>query len=265
MNLYERDYMRLTPEEVVELNILNEQQIIYIRGDFEIIESFIRHCSKAIRHNLSLFPNNYLDPLDLKEYDLLKYQLMCFRQLLNSQNVKERDILNFINQNSAYFIVASILKRYFHFGHHETYLFPEFLMGNSYKSDYLIVGRSSGGYEFIFVEFESPRTNITHKDGYIGEAFRKGEKQVKSWNNWLQKYYSSLKETFDKSKLYGTILPDEFIHLDLSRIHFVVIAGRRSDFNEITYQIRREENQYRLLHYDNLVDSAEDIIGRETY
>ena len=39
-------------------------------------------------------------------------------------------------------------------GNHGAYLFPEFQLGSSYKADYLLLGKSSGGFEFIFVELE---------------------------------------------------------------------------------------------------------------
>lgn len=156
--------------------------------------------------------------------------------MLNSEDIKERKILNFIKESRNWFIIASLCKKYFDFGHHEIYLFPEFQLGTSYQVDYLIVGKNSGGYEFVFVELEAPDKNITLADGNLGEAFRKGENQVNEWRDWLQAYYSSLRETFDKSRRANAALPDEFVTLGLSRLHFV-----------------------------NLVDAATNVIGKETY
>ncbi|MEL6441206.1 MAG: Shedu anti-phage system protein SduA domain-containing protein [Cyanobacteria bacterium J06621_8] len=161
-----------------------------------------------------------------------------------------------------------MLKEYFNFGHHGAYLFREFQLGNSYKVDYLLIGKNSGGWHFVFVELEAVQGRITKEDGSLGEVFRMGLEQVSDWNRWLEAKYSALRETFDKYKKLDSSLPDEFTQLDTTRIHYVVVAGRRKDFKERTYRIRRE-NQKRssglLLHYDNLIDTAENIIGKSTY
>ena len=63
-------------------------------------------------------------------------------------------------------------------------------------------------------------------------------------------------------------LPEEYHGLDLSRFHYVVIAGIRSDFTEKTYVIRREkmnnEDTY-ILYYDNLIDLSNCLIERSSY
>jgi hypothetical protein len=254
--------MILTSDEEAEFRLLKEIDI------FKVKKSLFHKYPKAVRHYISLFPNNYLDIFELQDHVGINNKLACFKQLFNSKGVNERSILKFISEHGTYFIIASLLTKYFHFGHHATYLFPEFQLGNSYKTDYLIIGKSSGGYEFVFVELEAPKGNITLSDGYLGEAFRKGEKQLDKWQTWLEGYYSSLKETFDKSKRADAALPDEFVTMDKSRLHFVVIAGRRNDFTNETYQIQRKtrvEKNYWLLHYDNLIDTAADVIGRQTY
>jgi len=182
--------------------------------------------------------------------------------------VNERKILDFINNDRAYFIIASLLKNYYSFGHHNAYLFPEFALGNSHKVDYLLVGKSSGGWSFVFVEMESPNKSITLANGDLGSSFRKGLSQIADWDKWLDGHFSSLTETFGKCKRSNEPLPDEFVALDKSRIHFLVVAGRRSDFHDSTYRTRRRkfrDNAELILHYDNVVDAAKEIIGRETY
>ncbi len=47
---------------------------------------------------------------------------------------KER--LNFISEQQTYFIIVSMLKEYFHFGHRDKFLFPKFQLGNSYNFCY---------------------------------------------------------------------------------------------------------------------------------
>ncbi|MFN6488253.1 MULTISPECIES: Shedu anti-phage system protein SduA domain-containing protein [unclassified Nostoc] len=264
MKLYDRDYTILTSDEEAEFRSLKEQEVVIPK----IRNSLFHKYPKAARHYISLFPNNYMDFVDLQDRVGLNNKLTCFQQMLESEDVDERSILKFISEHRAYFIIGSLLSKYFHFGHHATYLFPEFQLGNSYRSDYLIIGQSSGGHEFVFVELEAPKGRITTAEGDLGEVFRKGIKQLRDWRRWLDSYYSSLKETFDKSRRAEVALPDEFVTMDRSRFHFVVIAGKRTHFTNKTYEIGREERMdtnILLLHYDNLIDTAADVIGRQTY
>ena len=172
--------------------------------------------------------------------------------------------LYFITAHRAHFLISSILKAYFPFGHHEAYLFPEFQLGNSFKVDHLLVGKNSGGWHFAFVELEAPRGKITLADGNLGDAFRKGIAQTKDWDAWLDARYPSMMETFEKAKRSDMVLPGEFLQMDRSRIHFVDVVGRRVDFSDKTYRICRKELQL-LLYYDNIVDASREVIGEMTY
>ncbi|MDD2864073.1 MAG: DUF4263 domain-containing protein [Methylococcales bacterium] len=268
MNLYERDYSKLTKEEELAWQNIKNEEIVSDFGNMQIRKNLFHQYPKAARHFSSYFPNHYLDIVELRETESLITKLNEFFELLNSDKVNEQQILKFINHKHGYFLVYSILKQYFRFGHHGAYLFPEFQLGNSYKVDYLIVGLSSGGWEFVFVELESPTGKITRQNGEIGEVFQKGLRQIEDWDVWLDANYQSLKETFNKHKHIEKALPDEFINMDKSRLHFVVVAGRRDDFKEKTYRIRRKKldsEKTLILHYDNIIDSARNIIGSSTY
>ena len=73
-----------------------------------------------------------------------------------------------------------------------------------------------------------------------------------------------MKEVFLKAKRPDRDLPAEFTTLDATRLHFVVVAGRRKHFREKTYRHRRK-NTTLILHYDNLAESAQAVIGARTY
>ena len=63
-------------------------------------------------------------------------------------------------------------------------------------------------------------------------------------------------------------LPEEFYVLDMSRFHYVVVAGRRTDFRDKTYIIKRERKKaddIDIIHYDNLFDFSNNLIGKQTY
>lgn len=266
MNIYERDYTSLTDEEIKEWDSIKNQESTGRVGKV----SNLRNYPKAIRHYRSLFPNNYMDFAELQnEQQHLVELVNSFSSLLNDTSITERTILNFIREKKAYFLIASILHLY-RFGHHDAFIFPEFQLGNSYQADFLIVGKRSGGYEFIFVELEHPYKNILLADGNLGNAFRKGLIQITDWKVWLEEYFSSLSETFEKYKNSRMQLEREFLKFDSSRYHYVVVAGRRTDFQinaEKTYRLQREhlKDNIQLLHYDNILDCARIKIGQATY
>lgn len=265
MYLFKRDYCTLTPDELEEWNSLKHKEIDRKAGRFSIRKLSFLDYPKAVRHYLSLFPNNYLDIMELGHTERLKGLVKGLSQILDSGETKESDIISYLKQNEAFFIIGSLLKSYYlKFGHHDAFVFPEFQLGNSFKVDYLIVGKGSGGFEFVLVELEAPSGNITMSKGELGTVFRKGLNQIEDWDSWIDSNYQSLKETFDKYKKPDATLPDEFTHLDKSRIHYAVIAGRRRDFTKKTYAISRKSNKL-ILHYDNLLDSSKNIIGKNTY
>jgi hypothetical protein len=267
MKIYERDYNFLNDHEEREWEELKEKEIVHRIGKLKVRRNLYRDYPVAVRHKMSLFPNNHLDIVDLQKEEQLFMLIEEFSEFIADQTTNERDILNWIREKGAYFIIASIMKSYYSFGHHDAFIIPEFQLGNSYQVDYLLIGKSSGGYEFIFVELEHPNKNTTLSTGHLGETFRKGLNQVSDWSSWLEGNYNSIYETFNKYKNNHQTLPIEFLKYDSSRIHFAVIAGKRDDFNEKTYEIKRKKLKERilLLHYDNLYDMSKNLIGEDTY
>lgn len=267
MNLFDRDYTQLSDEERTRWSELRQEEIINVNNtsDSTFRRSRFREYPKAVRHFQSTFPNNYLDIVELRNVDCLSSKLNYFRDLLDSENVIEQNILKYVREQRAHFIIGSLLRGHFPFGRHEACLFPEFRLGNSYRVDYLLAGKNSSGWHFVFIELEAPRGRITLADGRLGEVFRKGIEQTEDWVTWLDAHYSSLSEEFERSKKSSIDLPSEFYHYDRTRIHFIIIAGRRNDFSEKTYQLCRKNKPKILIHYDNLLDSASEVIGKSAY
>lgn len=267
MKIYDRDYNYLTEQEVREWEILKEKEIIQRVGELKIRKSLYREYPFAVRRKMSLFPNSHLDIVELQEEERLLMLIESYSKLLDNPLTNERNILNWLRKERAYFIIASIMKSYYSFGHHDAFIIPEFQLGNSYQVDYLLIGRSSGGYEIIFIELENPIKKATLSSGHLGENFRKGLNQVSDWNSWLEGNFNSIYETFSKYKNNDYTLPVEFLKYDSSRIHFVVVAGRREHFNEKTYEIKRQKLKegILLLHYDNLYDMSKKLINEATY
>lgn len=265
--LYDRDYNFLTDKE--EAQYQKAQKFAYKRKEYTIKQLYHYHdlMPKAAYHYESLFPNNYLSIVDLEDHELLdiiKERFLC----MLDKTPTERAILNFINENHYYQLLGTIFSSSYYFGHHGAYAFKEFELPPNFVADYLLVGKSSGGYQFIFVELESPEGSITNADGTFGTTIRKGLRQIEDWDAWIDSNYSHLKLLFYKHISPRESLPEEFMSLDKSRIHYTIIAGRRTHFKEKTYRQQRKlklERNITLLHYDNLIDTLQYLKKSGTY
>jgi hypothetical protein len=268
MSIFSRDYFKLTDDEIKltkEYDRLDAEKSIEemirsakeMKNPFELLELVEKH--PFLLNVASYFPNNFLNEPDIairkKDY---KLKLENFELLLNKKDTTERNILNFIKDNEAHFIIGSILKNYTVFGHHDRYIFPEFQLPPNFQVDFLIVGKNSNGYHFVFVELENPSKNVTIGNGSFGQTIRKGIEQVADWKHWNDKNFSTLRNIFDKHRNPTKSIPREFLEYDNTRMNYVVVAGRRDDFNEKTYRLTRESrnNGVIILHYDNVIDEC---------
>lgn len=260
--LYERDYSVLTDAEIAARDKLNESNNF---GNRHIKKAMYFEYSKAVRHYESLFANNFMDIVDLRDLQKLTDQCNLFLENINREDATELEIKRLIQNNGMYHIPASLISHYW-FGHHSTYVFKEFKLGTSYTADYVLVGRASGGHQFIFIECESLYGRITIEDGSFGDAITKGIRQVNDWKAYIAANYSSLYEEFRKHT--SKSLPEEFSRFDPTRFNYIVIAGRRTNFNERTYRLARQsehDTNVAILHYDNWFDAAIEVIGKNTY
>lgn len=91
------------------------------------------------------------------------------------------------------------------------------------------------------MELEAIQGSITTKNGDFASVLRKGESQIKDWEFWLEKNFNLLKENFLKKTKANEALPNEFYEFVRTRVHYMVVAGKRSDFTERTYRLIREK------------------------
>ena len=262
--LYSRDFSVLTSEEINERNRIDAEGGNVVGAPFGR-RNFFHKYPKAIRHNMSLFPNNYMDIVELKNAEALTSQCDGLVALLDNKNTTELSIKRYIQDNCYYHIPASIFRR-FNFGHHEAVLFKEFQLGTSYKADYLLAGKASGGWQFVWVEFENPYNDVVIKDGIFGNTIRKGLEQIDDWKDFIGQNYPTISAEF--RKYTNKTLPDEFNFFDGTRMHYVVVAGRRNDYRDKTRTLQRrlaDERKIMLLHYDNILDDAYSLIGAQSY
>lgn len=267
MNLYDdRDYSKSPTEsekEEYELILKEEKEGMFI-GKRNLYFKY----PAAIRHYQSLFPNNHVDLIDWKMTGEMNKLTEEFSSIVHNQDSNERDILNFINHKPAHYIIGSLLT-YKDFGHHETYIFPEFSIGaGKYYADYLIIGKNSGGYEFLFVELEAPNKRTTIKNGYEGQATRSGLNQISDWKSEIEANFHLITKEFEKHCIDVGKLPKEFKQYDSTRMHYMVITGLRNDYNDVTYRIRRLKvngSGIDMYHYDNLIDLSKGLEDKNTF
>ena len=266
--MFSRDYLTLNPEEIeakkeydkVDNNQLQTHE--HFQEKREITAKY-----PAIRYFNSLFPNNFINPEELEDKkDELTKKLNDFKDLLDNPKSTERIILNYIKNSESFFIISSIAKNNSNWGNHDLYLFPEFPLGTNYKVDYLLTGKNSFGFHFMFIELENIYNGITNSNGSFGQTIRKGINQVNGWELWLEKNYNHLKPIYEKNLNPNQKLPNEFFEFDKTKISYTVVGGRREDYDETTYRSRgkhRDESKIIILHYDNVIDSSK-LVLRET-
>ena len=106
LGLYERDYSELTPEEIKEKEKIDAEGGHVIGAKFGR-RNFFHKYPKPVRHNMSLFPNNYMDIQLLKDQSELVNQCDGFETLLDNTSITELDIKRYIQNNGFYHIPAS--------------------------------------------------------------------------------------------------------------------------------------------------------------
>lgn len=110
MGIYGRDYTQLTIEEMDQWKALREQEIVKPLSLIQVRKSLFREYPKAVRHYMSLFPNHYMDIEDLKDETELNELAEMYLEMLDTPGTPERTVLNWLRENKAYFIIASILQ-----------------------------------------------------------------------------------------------------------------------------------------------------------
>ncbi len=217
------------------------------------------------RHYISVFPNKYLDPILLTDKTLVKALISDYKKEIENPKTTETVLLRWLKTGNREVIIGSVLLNYT-FGHHQAFLFEEFSLGTTFRPDFLLLGTSSDGFSMVFVELEAIYGRLKLGDGNFGEVIRKGLNQIEDWKKYLENHYSSFKVELEKHLKDGDTLPKELQYYNANRIHYVIIAGRRADFNEKLRdrKLSLEKDGIRLLHYDNLIDYTELFMNEKT-
>lgn len=109
------------------------------------------------------------------------------------------------------------------------------------------------------MELEAPNGRITKEKGTrFGEVINKGIEQVRDWQMYIAANWNVIVAELEKHSFSNTKLPRQLYKYCPYQIYYAVIAGLRKDFENIRdrkLQLQNENN-ITLLHYENLIDVA---------
>lgn len=126
------------------------------------------------------------------------------------QSDSEVKLLEVLKNNS--FLFSKIYSR--NFGIQPN--FAEVPFGNDYRCDFCWLNDNSDGPEWVLVEVEKPNMRLFNKSGDPSAELNHALEQVKSWERYFERYPA------EKARIFGAV----------SRFRFVLIAGRRDDWQE---------------------------------
>lgn len=197
-------------------------------------------------------------PSNFYVYEKADYHLLdCKREAKKLLDIidsskKESDVQSYIKSNQKWFIPLSILKAY-DFGHHFSCVVPEYRLGAEYKLDYLLIGKNSLGYQFVFVEFED--VNVDYRLKTVNsetDKVRKGLYQIRDWKRWIEQN----KEYFFNTDGIKEIVND----VPSWGFHYSLVVSRRDRMDDMSNQLRGEMQRnfgVTIMSYDRLVDYVE--------
>lgn len=198
---------------------------------------------------VSKLPSNFY-VYEMKDYHLLdcKRESKELLGIINSAK-KESDVQSYIKNNQKWFIPLSILKAY-DFGHHFSCVVPEYQLGAEYRLDYLLIGKNSLGYQFVFVEFED--VNVDYKlktNNSETDKVRKGINQIRDWKRWIDQNKAYFLSSDGIREIANNVSPWGF--------RYALVVSRRERMDDMSNQLRGEMQRdlgVAIMSYDRLVD-----------
>ncbi len=194
-------------------------------------------------------------PSNFYVYEMADYRLLdCKREakelldIINSSK-KESDLQSYIKSNQKWFIPLSILKAY-DFGHHFSCVVPEYQLGAEYRLDYLLIGKNSLGYQFVFVEFEDVNVDYRLKTSNSEtDKVRKGLNQIRDWKRWIDQNKGYFLGADGIKEIAYNVAPWGF--------RYCLVVGRRDRMDDMSNQLSGELQRdfgVTTMSYDRLVD-----------
>ena len=110
--LYDQDFTVLTPEEEQEKERIDAEGNAARKTRFGQKNMFHYYPEAVRRYYASLFPNNFMDFMLLRDEKVLNAQCDGFEALLNDKSISELDIKRYIQNNKYYHLPASIFRSF---------------------------------------------------------------------------------------------------------------------------------------------------------
>lgn len=138
-------------------------------------------------------------------------------------------------------------------GGHGRWVLSQKRLGSEYVTDFVISERSSSGFEWQFVELQSPKAKLfVPSTGRMGPQLDEGLRQIQDWRRWLDnnRDYARRPRSRDGLGLVDASGSDPGL----------LVIGRATDLSDEDVQRRRQlDQQYntRIHTYDWLVRNAQ--------
>lgn len=181
--------------------------------------------------------------------DIRADDLVVYRQVLDAAE-DEKPLQRHLASNPL-LLVQSLR------GGHGRWVWSQKRLGSEYVTDFVIGEKSSGGFEWQFVELQSPRARLfVPSSGRLSPQFDEGIRQIQEWRRWL-----------DDNRDYAC-RPRSHNGLGLTDVSGsdpgLLLIGREADLDEDDRQRRRQFDQdlnIRIRTYDWPIREAETRLG----
>lgn len=150
---------------------------------------------------------------------------------------------------------TSLVPRIFEQNHgiHLDTVFIKVPFGNDWKSDFMIIAKSSADWNVVHIEIEDPRKKIFKQDGDFTSDFNSAWNQIETWRAWLSNGINaqSFKEQI-KDVLLKSMADNPINH------KYVLVYGRKEELEQDVkglWSIRKKihPDMY-VMTYDSLFD-----------
>ncbi len=156
----------------------------------------------------------------------------------------ERPVQKHLEQNPK--LLASLLG-----GGHGRWVLPQCPFG-PHIADFVIGDGDSAGFNWRFIELESPRANVFLKSGEFAESARHAIHQIKEWRGWVSRNMDAVRKRPNEGGMgLRWMEPTDW---------GIVLIGRSDDVEHDPADLRRQlkrDERIEMRTYDWLLDQLE--------
>lgn len=146
-------------------------------------------------------------------------------------------------------------------GVHMSLVFSKMPIGNTYKSDFFLISKSSAEWNLIFIELEKPNSNLFTKEGRYAQDLNAGIKQINDWKDYFYKAENQL--AFREHPVIRKLLSFNPVMFENPiNFKYILVIGRRKtliDNGQIKYwrALNKESSDTYYMTYDSLYEGCE--------